>query len=156
MVHILSRQDGPRKEDAKIERILHENRGTIDRIKQAITGGAVRPPAIEVPRPEVTQAFGYRRPAGERTVTPYVRLSPNGRVVIADFETGRQLHHLGDLRGSRQALRFVLASKENGYFAPLDASVAEPLAPLDGMVVPDADTEDRLKREIAARLDIEG
>jgi len=156
MVHILSRQEGPRKEDAKMERILRENRGTIERMKHAITGGAARPPTIEPPAPEVARAFGYRRPAGERTVAPYVRLSPNGRVVIADAESGRQLHHLGNLRGSRQAVRFVLASKENGYYAPLDAAVAEPLATLDGMAVSDADAEDCLKKEIAARLGLEG
>ena len=139
-----------------MERILRENRGTIERMKHAITGGAARPPTIEPPAPEVARAFGYRRPAGERTVAPYVRLSPNGRVVIADAESGRQLHHLGNLRGSRQAVRFVLASKENGYYAPLDAAVAEPLATLDGMAVSDADAEDCLKKEIAARLGLEG
>jgi hypothetical protein len=146
MVHILSRQDGPRKEDAAMKRILTENRGTIDQIKRAITGGGARTRIIETPSPEVTRAYGTRRSAAEKSVTPYIRLSPNGRVVVADFESGRQLHHVGDLRGPRQALR---------YFAPLDAAVAERLAALDGTVVTDANTEDGLKREIAARLGIE-
>ncbi|MDE4909603.1 MULTISPECIES: hypothetical protein [unclassified Methylobacterium] len=138
-----------------MKRILTENRGTIDQIKRAITGGGARTRIIETPSPEVTRAYGTRRSAAEKSVTPYIRLSPNGRVVVADFESGRQLHHVGDLRGPRQALRFVLATKENGYFAPLDAAVAERLAALDGTVVTDANTEDGLKREIAARLGIE-
>ncbi|MCB4806192.1 hypothetical protein QO001_005600 [Methylobacterium brachiatum] len=139
-----------------MKRILRENRGTIDQIKHAITGGGALARIIEAPSPEVTRTYGTRRAAPEKSVAPYIRLSPNGRVVVADFESGRQLHHVGDLRGPRQAPRFVLATKENGYFAPLDTAISERLAALDGTVVAEGDAEDRLKREIAARLGIEG
>ncbi len=157
MVQIISKRDGPRKEDVAIKRFLQENRGTIGQIKQALTGGGLpaRKPSIEAPPPEVTRMFGYRRTEGAREAAPYLRISPNGRVVIADYDTGRQIHHIGDLRGTGTARRLVLATKQNGYFAPLDPDIVAPLASLDASPVPDTQAEDGLKQEIATRLGLD-
>ena len=48
--------------------------------------------------------------------------------------------------------RFVLATRENGFFAPVDAEVAAALTGLDGMAVGGADGEERLAAEIRQHL----
>jgi hypothetical protein len=40
MVDIFSRRDGPRPEDARIRRLIEDNRATIDRIADHISNGA--------------------------------------------------------------------------------------------------------------------
>ena len=85
---------------------------------------------------------------------PYVRISANDRVVLADGESGRQLHHLGELRRVDGVRAFVLATAANGFFAPLDAGLAARLAGLDGLRLGAELGEDRLAAEIAARLEL--
>jgi hypothetical protein len=156
MVHIISKRDGPRREDAEIKRFLGDNRATIGRIAQALTGGGIgqSAPVIEAPPPEAVRSHGYRRMGDRRECRPYIRISQNGRVVIVDFETGRQMHHLGDIRGGGSGRRFVLATRQNGFFAPVDPALADLLAPLDGWAVATGDAEDRLKTILLQRLDL--
>src|SRR5439155_20054498 len=63
---------------------------------------------------------------------PSIPISINGRVVSVDRNTGRQLHHIGDIRNRGGAQVFVLATKRNGFFSPVDETIAQALAGLDG------------------------
>ena len=155
MIEIISKQDGPRREDVAMKRLLQENRGTIGQLKKALTGGGVSAPVIAVPTPEAVRSFGYRRLGRAPGGVAYLRFSRNGRVVTVDTDTGRQVHHLGDLRGAGAGRRFVLATADNGYFAPLDPAVAEALAGLDRLAVADDEAETALKGEIASRLGLD-
>ena len=166
MVHVISKQDGPRKEEARLRHVVQQNRGTIEKIADTITGGALSARAKQstIVPPEPASRVGYRATSSEGTAQPYVRISLNGRVVVVDFQTGRQLHHLGDLRGTRSAGRFVLATKENGFYAPLEDELRSKLSGLDGAPVEneasggDAEDPDRgsswfrsVEREAGAR-----
>jgi hypothetical protein len=149
---IISKTEGPRREDARMRHVLSENRETIQQIKKAISGSQSSVPTIDSPSLEVTRSFGYRATAGQAVTSPYISLSHNGRVVVVDYETGRQLHHLGDIRGPRRSQRFVLASAKNSYYVPVDERIGNCLIELDGTPVHDKQTEEALKAEIALRL----
>jgi hypothetical protein len=78
----------------------------------------------------------------------------NGRVISKDQNTGRQLHHIGDIRYRGGDEVFVLATKQNGFFAPVDETVAEALADLDGSRLAANYTEEQLAFDIGAKLGI--
>ena len=94
----------------------------------------------------------YKNTPSEGDAKPYVRVSMNGRVVLVDYETGSQLHHLGDVRGKGAAAKFALATKANGFFAPVGAEIAEALQGLDGRAVGDRAAEDAFKADVGAAL----
>ena len=81
-------------------------------------------------------------------------ISVNGRVVVADQQTSRQLHFLGEIRGPRRSQHFVLATKKNGFFALIDQELEEPLADLDGREFNSNFSEDDLIEAITERLGI--
>lgn len=84
-----------------------------------------------------------------------MRISYNGRVVIADLASGRQLHFVGELRGSGQSRCFALATRENGIFEPLDDELCKVLIDLEGVSVPDETSEARLEQIISGRLGLD-
>ena len=86
---------------------------------------------------------------------PYVRVSVNGRVVVADQETSRQLHFLGEIRGPRRSQRFVLATERNGFFARVEEELERTLADLDGRAITSEFSEDDLVDVITERLGID-
>lgn len=157
MVDIISKRDGPRREDVAAKRVLQENRGTINKMMDHLTGGQLssmrRQPA---PAPEAERLIihtGKATDAG-KTAKPYVRISVNGRVVVADQETSRQLHFLGEIRGSRRNQRLVLATKENGFYALVEEELGIKLADLDGQEIGSDFSEDDLIEALSERLDI--
>ena len=156
MVTIISKRDGPRREDAEIKRFLHENRGTIDQMANHLTNGAWqarrKPGAVPEPEARSSTRVAFATGGAPRPAEPYVRISPNDRVVVMDGATGRQLEFIGEIRGSRKARHFVLATGENGFIAPLDDAARHKLADLDGVGTADEDAEDRLKHDISVRL----
>lgn len=155
MVHIISKRDGPRKEDAAAKRLIENNRATIDRIANKLTGGTwlqSRAPKPTVQDPAVSR-FSLASPTAAQVATPFVSISPNDRVVVVDLTTGRQLHFVGEIRETGER-RFVLATRENGFFALVDEDLRCKLAHLDGMVVADEAAEAVLKREIAIVIGI--
>lgn len=140
MVDIISKRTGPRKEDVQIKRIISENQATITRLADHLSGGGYS--ARRQPRPEpqprnLVIVPGPAAPSDRPTATR-LRISPNGRVVLMDENSGRQLHHLGDLRHQDGVTRFRLATAANGYVAPLDPGLTAALSPLDGQSLPDA------------------
>ena len=156
MVTIISKQDGPSKKEAELKHHLKQNRGTLEGMVKALKHGpmahlAQPEPTIQAPQGSGRTVF-YKNTSSEGDAKPYVRVSMNGRVVLVDYETGSQLHHLGDVRGKGQAAKFALATKANGFFAPVDAEIAEALSGLDGRAAGDREAEEAFKAEVAAAL----
>ncbi|MGY3033904.1 hypothetical protein ACVIIV_003074 [Bradyrhizobium sp. USDA 4354] len=157
MVYIISKQDGPRREDVAAKDFIDKNRTKIDALANHLTGGRWQELRNRTPPPE-PQPSGklWYTPRGRLPETePYVRVSLNGRVVVADLASGRQLHFVGELRGRGQSRHLALATRENGLFDPLDEGIYKVLADLEGMLVPDEPSEQRLEGFIAARLGLD-
>ena len=154
MVTIISKQDGPRKGEAELKHTIQQNRGTIDALAKTLSGNiGGRSAQQTVTKPQAsTTTHSYRKTSSEGEAKPYVRVSLNGRVVIVDFETGNQLHHLGEVRGKGEAARFRLATKENGFYAPLEAEICDKLRDIDGAAIINGAAEDKLKKDIEERL----
>ncbi len=161
MVTIISKQSGPRREDVALRRMIDGNRPTIERLADQISHGQYsagkRARAAARKRAEEAAAAGggmskaARRPSAE-TAKPYLNISLNGRVVIVDFETGRQMHFLGTLAAPQGMRMFLLATAENGFGASLEPELAGKLQALNRRVIDDAFDEDRLEAEIASAL----
>ena len=161
MVDIFSRRDGPRAEDVAAKRMIDANRQAITGIADRLTAGsysasrrqaaALPPPAAEPRRLHAVQTPTTIAPEP----SPYLRISPNGRVVVADARSARQLHFLGELRRRDGRIRFVLATAENGFISPLEAGISDRLADLDGHPVDMAHPEAALATELTARLGLD-
>jgi hypothetical protein len=153
MVEIISKPNGPRREDAAAKHFIRENAGTINKIAQQLSGGRIRSLANAQTAPApLTSRRVATAPNRDAEKAPYVKVSLNGRVIAADFNTGRQLHHLGEIRGEGPNRRFLLATRENRFFTPLDDDMLALLRELDGVATPDEAAEERLAQDIGARL----
>lgn len=157
MVDIISKNSAPRREDQKARALIERNQGTISRLADHLSNGAYSASRRARGEPKEPQAagltivdLGASRPVS--APEPYVRISPNCRVVIVDAATGRQMHHLGEIRRIDGLTRFMLATKANGFFSPLDPDVAERLAALDGAPIGTDRSEETLAAEISGRL----
>src|SRR6187402_1140494 len=99
MVEVFSRRDGPRREDAQVQRLIAENRGVITKLADHFSGG--RYSESKKPKP-VPQAQGLiiHIGGGSPPVAapePKIRVTANGRVIAVDSGSGRQLQHFGDI-----------------------------------------------------------
>jgi hypothetical protein len=81
-----------------------------------------------------------------------VRATINGRVIVVDDNSGRQLHHLGEIRRRGDEIRFVLASAENRFPAPVAAEIAAAIEDLDAAELAPDGGEEALVDEIGRRL----
>ena len=95
MVEIISKRDGPRREDMQVKRLIEQNRSTIVQLADQISGGgysASRKPRQQ-PKAEglIIHVGGSAATAAE--ASPSIRVTMNGRVISKDQNTGRQLHH---------------------------------------------------------------
>lgn len=156
MTEIQSRRAGARREDVAARQLIDRNRATIEKIADHLSNGAFS--ASRQPRPE-PQAEGLMihvlgGPAKGETPLPYVRISPNDRVVLADHASGRQLEFLGQIRHQNGARRFVLATAANGFFAELSPETRSSLEALDGAQLTGEYGEDQLGADIARQLGI--
>lgn len=111
MVEIFSKQDGPRREDVQVKRLIEENRGVITRLADQFSGG--RYSESKKPKP-VPRAEGLIIHIGDSTKPvrepePKIRVTTNGRVIVVDDGTGRQLQYFGEIREARGALEAGLA-----------------------------------------------
>lgn len=157
MVEIISKRDGPRREDAAFRRLLSENRETITRLADQFSGGAYSASKVAKPKPQPKGLIFHDMSAGAAAEEPLarVRVSLNGRVLMVDENTSRQLHHLGQIATRDGSEIFVLATSENGFFASLEEGIASLLADLDNQILSDARSEDWLVAEIGRRLGLE-
>jgi hypothetical protein len=157
MAYIISKRDGPHREEVAAKDFIQKNRTKINGLANHLTGGRwqeLRNPSPP-PQPQPSGKLWYTPPGRPREIAPYVRISLNGRVVIADLASGRQLHFVGELRGKGQSRYFALATRENGLFEPLDEEVCKVLVDLEGVSVPDEVSEERLEQIIAGRLGLD-
>ncbi len=157
MVDIISKRSGPRDEDVRARSFIERNRGTITKLADQISNGAYSAarqaradPGEPQPSGLVIADFGSVPKSDDPR--PYVRVSPNRRVVVVDQQTSRQMHLLGVIRRIDGKQRFVLATKANGFFAVLDDVLAECLSALDGASIGGERTEAVLSSEIATLL----
>ena len=157
MVEIISKRDGPRREDAALRRLLSENRTTITRLADQFSAGAYSASKVAKPKPQPKGLIFHDMSAGAPSEEPLarIRVSLNGRVIIVDENTSRQLHHLGQITTRDGGEVFVLATSENGFFAPLDEPIATLLAGLDNQTLSGDHTEEWLVAEIGRRLDLD-
>lgn len=151
-MHIISRNAEPRREDAAARRLIDGNRATIERLADQISNGAwsARKAAAATPAEPAPDGLMIHHggAAGAAEPRPYVRVSPNKRVVVVDFETARQMLHLGEIRRVEGRWRFVLATRANGFFAPLDDETAARLAGMDGAPMGAGRDDDALAAEL--------
>ena len=157
MAYIISKREGPRKEDAAAKHVIDRNRATIDGIANQLMGGrwqTMRNPIPEPQQPPASRKLWFASAGQAAAPQPGLRISLNGRVVVMDRMSGKQLHFLGQVRGGGRAKRFVLATAENGFSASLEAGPRDALADLDGYELPDEAAAERFEAEISSRLSI--
>ncbi len=155
MVDIISKRDGPRREDVAAKRLIEKNRPTIARLADQLSGGGYsamrQPPKPPEPDGLVFHDLAGTRPA-ESEHPDYVRISLNGRVALVDGGTSKQLHFIGEIRNGADGEIFFLATEQNKFFAPLDADIAKCLAELDQRPIDENFSEDDLSARISERL----
>lgn len=154
---IISKKDGPRREDVEAKRLIRDNQKAITRLADQFSNGAYsasRNAKPEKPKPSGLMLHDLGRGSGTSEPQPYIRVSPNDRVVMVDLETNRQMHMLGEIRRRDGARRLALATAANGFITPLDEPLAEALADLEGAAINAEFTAETLAAEIGARLGI--
>lgn len=156
MVEIFSKRDTPRSDDVRLRRLIEQNRPTITRIADHISAGAysagkTRPQA---PQPDGLIIHTNTTLRTDTDVAPVIRISVNGRVSSMDGNSGRQLHHIGDIRCRNGVESFVLATIANGFIAPLDEDIAVKLTDLDERRLDPEYGEDQLIEDIGTLLGI--
>ena len=153
---IFSKQIGQRPEDEQARRHLQKNWGTIQKLADTLSGGKY---SEGLKKKEAPQAQGLifmdqaPRPVVDAP-DPYLRISANGRAVIADTNSGLQLHFLGQLKRVDGNVQFIIATTENGFFTPLDAGLHDQIADLANRVVNRSYSEEDLAQDLKARLKI--
>lgn len=158
---IFSKREGPRLEDVKAKKLISENAATIRRLADQISnGGLTRMRQEQARRNEKPQPSGlliYDMSAPARAAEPdlHVRATLNGRVVLVDRNSGRQIQLLGEIRRSATSRRFVLASAENGYLSPVSEEIRAAIGHFDGADLGAELSEDDVAHQFAVRLGLE-
>lgn len=153
---IFSKRDGPRTEDVQARRLLSENSHVIRRLADQISNGGYtamqrrKAEAAKQPQAQGLIIHDLASASTEVEVRPYVKISLNNRVVLADLSSGKQLCMLGEIRGGR----LVLATSENGFITPLDGEVLAAIAHLEGVQVDRNLTEKQLAAALSESLSL--
>ena len=161
MVEIFSRGDGPRPQDVRLKAFLDQNRTTIVKIADHLSlgrysaGKLANAATPEPPEKAIIHAVGGFNSRPTKEPRPAVRATVNGRVVVVDDNSGRQLHHLGEIQRRAGEVVFLLACADNGFSAPLPNEMLERLADLDEALLAPDGGEEALVGEIASRLGVE-
>lgn len=155
---IHTRRSGPREEDKHAKEHLRRNWGTIEKLADTLSGGTYSAnkakKAAPPPQPQGLIIVDQAGPRLPDVPVPYLRISLNGRVVLADTSTGIQLDFLGQIKRVNGEKRFVIATAENGFFTPLAEEVAGKIADLANRTINRDYTEDALAEDLKTRLQI--
>jgi hypothetical protein len=155
---IFSRKSGPRAEDQQAKQHIQRNWGTIEKLADTLSGGKYSADkarkAAPPPQAQGLIIVDQALPSKPDAPDPYLRISVNGRVVIADAGTGVQLHFLGQLKRADGTVRFHLATAANGFFSPLADDIHDKIADLADRTVDRSYSEDDLAKDIKQRLQI--
>lgn len=159
---IFSKRDGPRQEDVRAKKLLAENSGTIRKLADQISnGGFSRARAEQARRNEKPKLDGLilhdlKVRSRVDVPEPYVKASLNGRIVLVDKSSGRQLQLLGEVRGNFMTKSFHLATKENGFFSPIDEETGNLIGHLDKVDITPDFTENNLAEVLETLLGLKG
>lgn len=153
MVTIISKSDGPRREDIAARKVFEKDRATITRMADHLTQGAYSKSrqAAAQPQPDIVLPERQRLTPSD-SPRPYVRISPNGRVLIVDLDSSRQLAFLGELRRQNGRTQFHLATEGNGFVVTPDDPTLDELSDLDGFEAPRKAQQEELKTLISQRM----
>lgn len=155
---IRSRLSATRPEDKRAKEYLQRNWGTIEKLADTLSGGKYSQDKARkaAPPPQAQGLIIVDQAAPRRpdAAVPYVRVSLNGRVVLADSNTGVQLAFLGEIKRLNGEKCFFIATAENGFISPLEPETVVKIADLAQRVINRAYTEDQLADDIKARLEI--
>jgi len=155
---ILSRLSATRPEDQRAKEHLRRNWGTIEKLADTLSGGKYSQDkarkAAPPPQAQGLIIVDQAPPRRPDEAAPYLRVSLNGRVVIADSNTGVQLAFLGEIKRFNGERCFFIATAENGYITPLKPEIADKISDLAQRTINRAYTEDQLADDIKARLEI--
>lgn len=156
MIEIVSKRNGPRREDEAARRLIEANRPTIERLANHFSGGTWSQRHAPKPAAEAEGLIIHtaRAATTDAPPKPFLRLAVNGRVSMVDANSGRQMHHIGEVRRRDGRTTFRLATRDNGFFSPVDDTLAAALADLDGQPVEDRAAERSLIDAIGGRLGI--
>lgn len=160
---IFSKRSGPRDEDKQAKDHLRRNWGTIEKLANQISGGsystnkakAASPGRAAEPAGSGRVFIDQSRPRAADPPQPYLKISQNGRVVMADRNSGLQLHFLGQLKRQNGHVCFIIATAENGYITPLEPTLHARISDLADKVVNRDYSEDDLARDLASRLQLD-
>lgn len=160
MVDIISKREGPRREDERARRMISANQGAITQIADHLTQGAysankrAKAQADKAPQPE--RKLIHDIGAGGRTATDVgdirIKISVNNRVVAYDSGSGRQVHLLGEIRRQDGTRYYALATRENGFLSALPDEMMALIGELDGQIIDQACPESLLAAELSQRL----
>ena len=155
---IHSRLSSDRPEDKQAQAHIKRNWGTIEKLADTLSGGKYSADkarqAAPPPQAQGLIIVDQARPRLPDAPIPYLRISVNGRVVLADTSSGVQLHFLGQIKRVNGEMRFVLATAENGFIAPLEPTLADKIAVLAGRTIHRSYSEDDLAEDIKTRLGV--
>jgi hypothetical protein len=155
---IHSKKSGPRAEDQQAKQHLARNWGTIEKLADTISGGKYSADkakrAAPPPQAQGLIIVDQARARLPDVPIPFLRISTNGRVVLADTSSGVQLHFLGQLKRINGVMQFVIATSANGFLSPLDPAMHDKIADLANCTVNRDYSEDDLARDIKTRLQI--
>jgi hypothetical protein len=156
---IFSKKSGPRLEDAQARQHLQRNWGTIEKLADTLSGGKYSADkarrAAPPPQPDGLIIVDQAGPRVADVPAPYLRISSNGRVVVADANSGVQIHFLGQLKRIDGAVRFLIASAENGFFSPLAPDLQSKIEDMAGRTINRDYPEEDLAKDLKSRLGIE-
>lgn len=156
---IHSRQSGPRAEDKQAKDHIQRNWGTIEKLADTLSGGKYSADkakkAAPAPQAQGLIIVDQARPRLPDVPIPYLRISMNGRVVLADTSSGLQLHFLGQIKRTDGRMQFTLATAENGFIAPLAPELHDKIADLADRTINRAYSEDDLALDIKTRLQVD-
>lgn len=155
---IHSRRSGPREEDKQAKDHIQRNWGTIEKLADTLSGGKYSADKAKKAAPP-PQAQGLiivdqARPRLPDVPIPYLRVSMNGRVVLADTNSGIQLHFLGQIKRIDGLMRFTIATAENGYISPVEPELFDKIADLADRTINRAYSEDDLAQDLKTRLQL--
>ncbi len=93
-------------------------------------------------------------PSSAAEPDPIARVSLNGRVIVVDANSGKQMQFLGQMRNKDGQKFFALATKENGFVSPVDEDTEHLLGDLNGIVIESDDIEAKFVGVLKERLDL--
>lgn len=158
MVDIFTKKTGPRREDVEAKRVIGNNWQTISRLADQISdGGYTRSrnaiaKSKELPKPDNLNIHLLGAESRNVEPKPTVRISINGRVVVMDARSGKQLQYLGNIKHRGQIKYFSLATRENSPYATVDKETECTLTDLDGVIIESEEIQELFVRALQERL----